>query len=115
MTADYQATDKLNLNGGLLYSDAQSQWKNLNLTAPSVIDDPSVFALYTFDIGHMTRYSDLRFKQAELSLGGKYQFTPALYMTASAGVQGFIDEDPYVYGDMDGTAYRGSMGVGYKF
>lgn len=115
LAADYQATEKLNLNAGLLYSDAEVQWTNLNLTAPSIIDDPSVFVLYTFDIGHMTRYSDLRFKQTEVNLGAKYQFTPALYVAANAGVQWFIDDAPYVYGDQDGTAYRGSVGLGYKF
>jgi predicted porin len=74
-----------------------------------------VLKLYTFDIGRMTNYSDLRYKQAEINLGAKYQFTPALYVAANAGVQWFIDDDPYVYGDQDGTAYRGSLGVGYSF
>lgn len=71
--------------------------------------------LYTFDIAHMTSYSKLRFKQAEVTLSGNYAFTPALYMTASAGTKWFVDDAPYVYGDQDGTAYSGSLGLGYKF
>ncbi len=113
--ADLEATEQLKLFANALYNDAKAEWKNLSLTAPSIIDDPSVFLLYTFDIGHTTQYSKLKFKQAEFNLGGTYHFTPAFYTTAQAGVQWFIDDAPYVYGDQDGTAYRAFAGLGYRF
>jgi len=63
----------------------------------------------------MTEYSDLHYTQTDLSLGGTYRFTPALYATVQGAWQKFEDKDPYVYGDQDGTAWRGSVGLGYKF
>jgi hypothetical protein len=66
-------------------------------------------------VGTITGYSKLRYEQADVNLGGSYNFTPNLYMTANGGFQWFSDHQPYVYGDEDGTAYSGSMGLGYKF
>jgi predicted porin len=63
----------------------------------------------------MTSYSDLHYTQTDLSFGGTYSFTPALYTSAQLAWQKFEDKDPYVYGDQDGTAWRGSVGLGYKF
>lgn len=63
----------------------------------------------------ITSYSDLHYQQAELSLGGTYRFTPQFYVAAEAAYELFMDKDPYVYGDLDGTAWRGYLGVGYNF
>ena len=63
----------------------------------------------------ITTYSDLHYTQTEVSLGGSYQFTPARYAAANVGWQLFDDKDPYVYGDQDGEAWRGHVGLGYKF
>ena len=51
----------------------------------------------------------------ELSLGGTYQFTPQFYMAAQVDYEVYKDKDPYVYGDLDGAAWSGYLGVGYKF
>lgn len=66
-------------------------------------------------MSEMSNYSDLHYTQTDLSLGGTYSFTPALYTTAQVAWQKVDDKDPYVYGDQDGTAWRGSVGLGYKF
>jgi len=62
-----------------------------------------------------TSYSDLHYVQTDLSVGGIYKFTSALYATAEGVWQRFRDKDPYVYGDQDGNSWRGSFGVGYRF
>jgi len=116
VNADYTATEKLNLYASAMYSDAKADWSNLNISAPAYVTDAVVNELYSFDaINVITTYSDLHYQQTDLSLGGTYQFSPTFYLTARADYQIFTDLDPYVYGDQDGTAYRGSLGVGYKF
>ena len=116
LAADFQATDNLELEASFNYSDAQVDWSGLNLTTPAIVNDPVLQGLYDIpSVSVITDYSDLRYIQTEISLGGTYQFTPALYTTAQLGWQKFEDKDPYVYGDQDGTAYRGSLGLGYRF
>jgi len=82
-----------------------------------VINDPTLLGtIYDIpSVNVVTEYSDLHYVQTEISLGCTYQFTPALYTVAQAGWQKFEDKDPYVYGDQDGTAYRGNVGLGYRF
>lgn len=116
VNADYTATEKLNLFASAMYSDAKADWNNLYITTPAYVTDEVMDNLYSFDsINAITSYSDLHYQQTDLSLGGTYQFSPTFYLTARADYQLFSDKDPYVYGDQDGTAYRGSLGVGYKF
>ncbi|MRR37341.1 hypothetical protein EG829_22340, partial [bacterium] len=45
-----------------------------------------------------TNYSDLHYVQTDVTLGGTYRFTPALYASAQGAWQKFEDKDPYVYG-----------------
>ncbi|PKN11538.1 MAG: hypothetical protein CVU69_11710 [Deltaproteobacteria bacterium HGW-Deltaproteobacteria-4] len=81
-----------------------------------MIDDPVLDNLYDPTLmSEMSSYSDLHYTQTDLSLGGIYSFTPALYTTVQVAWQQIEDKDPYVYGDLDGTAWRGNVGLGYKF
>ena len=80
------------------------------------MNDPVL--LETYDpagLSAITGYSDLHYQQTEISLGGTYRFSPALYMTAQASWAYFNDKDDYVYGDLSGDAYRGYLGLGYRF
>ncbi|PLX96361.1 MAG: hypothetical protein C0621_01970 [Desulfuromonas sp.] len=105
------------LTFGALYSLAEADWTGLNLETPSYINDATlVGTLYSLEaVSAITDYSDLEFVQTELNFGGTYTFSPALYLTAAAGYEIFEDNSPYVYGDQDGTAWSGNVGVGYRF
>jgi len=116
LTADYDVSDDLDLYANIGFSDATAEWTDLNLTTPSYVTDVVVLNLYTFEgMNSMTEYSKLHYQQVDLQVGGTYMFTPALYASAMAQYQMFEDKDPYVYGDLDGSAYRGYLGMGYKF
>ncbi len=60
-------------------------------------------------------YSDLSYEQYQLTVGGTYQLTDALYTTASFTYDIFESDEEYVYGDEDGKAYYSYVGVGYRF
>jgi len=116
LAADYQATEALELNASINYSDAQVDWEGLSLDYQTTITDVVLNTMYDISaVNVITTYSDLHYVQTDINLGGTYQFTPALYVAAQAGWQKFEDKDPYVYGDQDGEAWRGNLGVGYKF
>lgn len=116
LTADFDVSEELDLYANLGFSDATAEWTDLNLTTPGYVTDIVVQNLYTFEgMNGMTEYSKLHYQQIDLQVGGTYAFTPALYASAMAQYQMFEDKDAYVYGDLDGTAYRGYLGMGYKF
>ncbi|MDT8441621.1 MAG: hypothetical protein RQ723_08165 [Desulfuromonadales bacterium] len=116
LNADYQATEQFGLNAGLMFSDAKAEWSGLSLQTPANVNDPVLTNIYSLEATNViTSYSELHYRQLEASLGGTYQFTPALYVAASVGYVMFDDRSPYVYGDQDGDAYRGSLGLGYRF
>lgn len=116
LTADYTASEKLILNASASYSDARADWKDLTVSYNATVTDPAMNNLYDPSLmSEMATYSDLHYTQTEVNLGGTYRFTPALYATAQGSWQKFDDKDPYVYGDQDGDAWRGSLGLGYRF
>ncbi len=115
LNTTYQATDKLKLHANAMYNDATAEINGLYLS-PINTADYIMNQLYSTDnLSRYSSYSDLSYKQIECNLGGTYNFTPSLYMTAQAGFSQFLDDAAYVYGDQDGTTYTGSLGLGYKF
>lgn len=116
LNADFQATEQLGLNAGLLFSDARAEWSGLALQTPANVNDPVLTNIYSLEATNViTSYSELHYQQFEANVGCTYQFSPALYVAGSFGYQRFADKDPYVYGDQDGDAVRGSLGLGYRF
>ncbi len=118
MTADYDATEKLNLFGNAIYNVTEGGMNSFSLQWPAGVDltDPVLVPLY--DLTNMTgveTYSDLKYQQVSVGFGGSYAFSPALYLSAQASYDMFLDDQEYVYGDQDGDAYRVSLGLGYRF
>lgn len=60
-------------------------------------------------------YSDLTYDQYQITVGGEYMFTDALYTTATFTYDVYNSDEEYVYGDEDGKAYYSYVGVGYRF
>ena len=60
-------------------------------------------------------YSDLTYDQYQITVGGEYMFTDALYTTATFTCDVYNSDEEYVYGDEDGKAYYSYVGVGYRF
>ncbi|QSV47461.1 hypothetical protein JZM60_15630 [Geobacter benzoatilyticus] len=98
-----------------MYNDATAEMSGLYLS-PIDTTDYIINQLYSTDnLARFSTYSDLSYEQIECSLGGTYNFTRNLYLTAQAGFSQFVDDAPYVYGDQDGISYSGSLGLGYRF
>lgn len=132
---DYQATEKLQLNAGITYNKAEDSWEWGTFTERAALlaeggpqaglpltdstQPPGAYAPVDFDTweqnNNIDSYSDLSYEQYQLTVGGTYNFTDRLYTNASFTYDIFNMGETYVYGDEDGTAYYGYVGVGWKF
>ena len=119
MGADYQATEKLNIDVSITYNHAEASMESISLTEPFTPTPGTPLAGFYSDfegrIGLVENYSDLEYTQIDLSIGGSYDFTERLYATASATYSDFDSDEEYVYGDESGSAYYGNVGIGYRF
>ncbi len=79
--------------------------------------DGSPLGIYnTWDQNNLIdSYSDLTYEQYQITVGGTYNFTPNHYTTVSTTYDVFNSDEAYVYGDEDGKAYSGYVGVGIRF
>jgi predicted porin len=120
LTADIAATEKMKITANAMYSDVQAKMKDYNPPGFTTTD-AVVNTLYSINnLADYPEYSALHYRQGEVNLGLTYQFTPALYTTAQAGVKvmGDIwssDSNTHPYGDQSGAVYSGALGLGYKF
>ena len=136
---NYQATEKLQLNAGVVYNKADDSWDwdfsdrpslnwsgtKLDQNGDNVVDSTDIAIIEggssetNYDTSEQNNlidtYSDLSYEQYQISLGGTYNFTPTCYTTASVTYDAFSSDEEYVYGDEDGTAYYGYLGFGYRF
>ncbi len=123
LSANYQATEKLQLNAGITYNKAEDSWNWDFSDRPDLQFTSATGTAGTADPGYSTEsqnnnldeYSDLSYEQYELTVGGQYNFTDAFYTKASFTYDIFDAQEEFVYGDEDGTAYRGYVGFGWIF
>ena len=114
LSATYQATEKLLLNAGFTYNDAEDSWDWNFGDRPALLGNGAYENLDGYN-NEIDSYSDLSYEQYQTTVGGTYQFTEALYASASFTYDVFNSHEEYVYGDEDGEAFSGYVGVGYRF
>ena len=114
LNATYQATEKLLLNAGFTYNHAEASWDWDFGDRPALLGNGAYENLDGYN-NKIDSYSDLTYEQYQTTVGGTYQFTDALYATATFTYDVFNSDEEYVYGDEDGDAFSGYAGVGYRF
>ncbi len=114
---NYQATKKLLLNAGVTYNHAEDSWDWDFADRPSLVWAGTTQTAYDTEEQNdlIDSYSDLSYEQYELTVGGTYNVTDMMYVNTSVTYDIFKANEGYVYGDEDGTAYYGYVGVGWKF
>ena len=93
---DYQATEKLSLNAGVTYNNAEDSWDWDDFTERATVlrEDnltpinesaapPGQYAPVNYDTweqnNNIDSYSDLSYEQIQVTVGGTYNFTPSCY------------------------------------
>jgi len=133
LNLDFQATKKLRLDAGFTYSkaDDEMEW---SFTERSLViakgggggplanhagSPGGMYAAQNYDNWELNNkidgYSDLSYDQYQFTAGGTYNFTEQFYTNATFSYDIFDMGEEYVYGDEDGTAYYGYVGVGWTF
>lgn len=123
LNVNYQATEKLLLNAGVTYNKAEDSWDWDFADRPSLEFTGATDTIGVTNTGYDTEeqnnimddYSDLSYEQYQLTLGGTYNFTDSFYTNASFTYDIFDAQEEYVYGDEDGDAYYGYVGLGWTF
>lgn len=123
LNVDFQATEQLTLNAGFTYNKAEDSWNWDFADRPTLEFTSATGIVGTANPGYdtetqnnlMDEYSDLSYEQYQITMGGTYNFTEAFYTKASFTYDIFDMQEEFVYGDEDGTAYYGYVGVGWNF
>jgi predicted porin len=108
----------LKLDASFTYNYAKYNWdwdfqERISLTKPT---GAPLGAYDTWEQNNIIdSYSDLTYDQYQITVGGEYMFTEALYTTATFTYDKFNSDEEYVYDDEDGKAYYSYVGVGYRF
>jgi len=112
-------TKKLKLDAGVTYNKADFTWDwdfdaRSSLTKLSNGADIGAYDTWVQNSG-MDEYSDLAYQQYQITLGGTYNITEAVYVKVTGTYDIFDAAEEYVYGDEDGTAYSGYAAIGWTF
>lgn len=113
---NYQATKKLQLNAGVTYNRAESEWK-WEFSERDNSNFGTAAGSYAYDDieNDIDSYSDLAYTQIQYTLGGQYNFTESFYTGAQLTYDDFTSDEEYVYGDESGDILTAYIGLGWTF
>jgi len=108
----------LTLNSGITYNHSKDRW-DWDFGDRPTLEWPDGVPHSNYDTSDQNNdiddYSDLKYEQYQFTVGGTYNFTEAFYTTVTGTYDKFNSKEEYVYGDEDGEAYQGYVGVGWNF
>lgn len=116
LNLNFQATEKLQLNAGITYNKAESDWEwQFSDRDTSAFGTGAAYYAYNDRNNLIDTYSDLSYTEVLYSVGGKYNFTDSFYVNAQLSYDDFSSDEEYVYGDEDGDVTSGYIGFGWVF
>lgn len=77
--------------------------------------DPEAPRNWDNDYSRIQAYSDLEYTQLEATLGGSYKVAPDWSVYGGVTLMDLQDDQPYVYGDLDGRLVLWSTGMTVGF
>jgi hypothetical protein len=121
-TANWQASDKLNLNFGVAYSMATSEIQDVTFISDPHTNGDRMDALTpwkgTYDLANtndMESYSELDYNILDLNIEAMYSFSHNLDLTVNYMISDVDDRENYVYGDESGFYHSLRAWVTYRF
>ncbi|OAQ20821.1 hypothetical protein TDIS_1110 [Thermosulfurimonas dismutans] len=99
--------EKLDLSATLSYTLAEAEMESPSMPSVTVTNGGGTFdgAYNPILMNNADEYSDLDYSMLELEVTGTYQIRDNLSFTLNYWYSDFDDDEPYVYGDLDGDAY----------
>jgi hypothetical protein len=118
LTANLQPIAKLNLSltGAYTYSEGRMDMINFENVNGQLGFDPvtSSIVMYDYNFTEVDTYSDLNINRWDVILGGTYQLTSRLALSAGINYM-YYNEDATYLADESGSAYIAMMDLTYWF
>ena len=114
LSADFEASEKLKFNGGVIFNWGQAEMENLSAAyfegkqpATFGYDHELAFAVWEDN-------SDLDIEEIEYFLGCTYDFNERLTINLNASYTDYSDDEPYLY-DTSGDLLLVNAGLTFRF
>ena len=131
---DFKPTKSLNISLAASYTDGEADMDTPHFVVPNpasfmTIDQdihgfnpPAFYITYissdggkTLDYTGFDDYSDLDYSVLDLTLNVSFDINEHWGVYGVFNLTDYNDDEPYVYGDLDGTYYSANIGIQYKF
>jgi len=110
-SADLQASDRFHFLFDMNYTKSTGSFESIGVLQP--VDGAPANA--DLDYSMINQYSDLDYQQIELTYGVNFRVGRASRLYGSITYLDLIDDQPYVYGDLDGSLTIVSTGMTVGF
>ncbi|WP_022854209.1 hypothetical protein [Thermodesulfatator atlanticus] len=113
LNANYIPMPKLEMAGTISYTIGKAEMDDMVFYAS---EDPFDLDGYSFEnLTGVENFSDLDYRMLELEMAATYHIRNNLSFTLNYWYADFEDDEPYVYGDLDGDAYSVTGFITYRF
>ncbi len=113
-SADFEATEKLKFNGGLIFNWSKSEMDNLSASYYEGKDPASFGYDHAVAFSTWEDNSDQEINEIEYYLGCSYDFNEVLSVNLNASYTDYSDDEPYLY-DTDGDLLLVNAGLTFRF
>ena len=113
--AAFIPTDKLSLNGTVLFNQSKGTLKAVNFPDVRAMLGDDHLPNQNFDFSGMPDYSDLDYTMVQFGLGAEFRVSPAVTLTGNIDYADLNDNQRYVYGVESGSYLLLRAGLKYDF
>ncbi len=114
LSADFEATEKLRFNGGLIFNWGQAEMDNLSAAYTEGVNPANFGFDHALAFAVWEDNSDLDIEEIEYYLGCSYDFNKDLTINLNASYTDYSDEEPYLY-DTSGDLLLVNAGLTFRF
>ncbi len=113
----WQATKKLELTFNASYTDTKAGFDTMYMSGniDSLVPAPGHTLSEYYDYSTVNTFSDLDYETYEFSVKTDYQFTDIMAGYSELAYSDVNDNEPYVYGDYDGSWFLIHAGLRFIF
>ena len=113
-SADFEATEKLKFNGGLIFNWGKAEMDSLSGAYTEGIDPASFGYDHSLAFAVWEDNSDLDIEEIEYYIGCTYDFNETLTINLNASYTDYSDDEPYLY-ETDGDLLLVNAGLTFRF
>ncbi len=114
LSADFEATEKLKFNGGVICNWGEAEMDNLSAAYYEGKQPGSFGYDHALAFSVWEDNSDLDIEEIEYYLGCSYDINERLTINLNASYTDYNDEEPYLY-DTDGDLLLVNAGLTFRF